>query len=218
MNDIVPNRFLIRPELSLPWFKKPPPLDGSVAEWPDAARLPALCELDGMRPFAEVFAGWNRDGLYFGIRVRGKPARPRHDAGEDGRADGVCILTDMRDTRTINRASRYCQMFLLSPGDGGKSKRSAWGQSEKIERAMEDAPVARPEQIVVAAKPVRDGYDMTAHLTAEALHGFDPEEHPRIGLFIVVEDESLGQQSLTVDDEMDWHVDPSLWPTAVLTR
>lgn len=213
MDALVPNRFLIRPELSLHYFTEPPPLDGALGNWPDAARLPALCELDDVKPFADVFAGWNRDGLFVGVRVRGKTKPPSCESDQFWRGDNVRVMTDMRDTRNIRRATRFCQHFFLLPVGGGKSGNKAIGGGAKINRATEDGPIATADQLIVASKINREGYDLTAHITADALNGFDPEENPRIGLFILVEDLELGQQSLTVDDDMNWHIDPSTWPT-----
>jgi hypothetical protein len=211
MDALVPNRFLIRAELSLHYFAEPPPLAGSVDKWPEAARLPALCELDHAKPFADVYAGWNRDGLFVGVRVRGKSKPPSCETDQFWRGDNVRVMTDMRDTRNIRRATRFCQHFYLLPVGGGKSGKTAIGGGAKINRATEDSPIARPEQLIVASKVIRGGYDLTAHLTADALNGFDPGENPRIGLFVLVEDLELGQQSLTVGDEMNWNIDPSTW-------
>jgi cell division protein FtsI/penicillin-binding protein 2 len=60
------------------------------------------------------------------------------------------------------------------------------------------------------------GYSLTAHLPAGVLNGFDPAENPRIGLLVMVEDGELGQQSLTVGDELNWWIDPSMWPVGEL--
>ena len=54
--------------------------------------------------------------------------------------------------------------------------------------------------------------------TRAALSGFDPEEHRRIGLYTMLEDIELGQQYLTVGDDLYWHIDPSTWATAILTH
>ena len=46
----------------------------------------------------------------------------------------------------------------------------------------------------------------------------DPEEHPRIGFYYIVEDREYGQQYLTIGDDLYWYVDPSTWATAVLRK
>ncbi|MBK8266809.1 MAG: hypothetical protein IPK83_00235 [Planctomycetes bacterium] len=69
----------------------------------------------------------------------------------------------------------------------------------------------------MASNVSRGGYSLTAHLPGPVLSGFNPVENPRIGLFVIVEDTELGRQSITVGDELNWFIDPSTWPTAVLT-
>jgi hypothetical protein len=59
---------------------------------------------------------------------------------------------------------------------------------------------------------------LEARIPAECLNGFDPVEHPRIGLYYMLEDRDHGQQYLTVGDDLYWYVDPSTWATAVLSR
>ena len=127
-------------------------------------------------------------------------------------------MIDTRDTRDLKRASRFCQKFYFLPGGGGTSGRDPVAGPAKIQRAAEDAPLPPAEMIQVASE--RDGlsYTIEGFVPADALHGFDPAEHPRIGLYVILEDKELGQQFPTVGDDLYWWVDPSTWPTAVLTR
>ena len=216
MDALIPNRFLIKPEFALTCFKDAPPLDGSISKWPETSRLPALCELDNQKPFADVYAGWNAKGLYIGVSVRGKSDPLSCDSQQFWRGDNVRVMTDMRDTRNIRRATRFCQHFYLLPGSSDSNRATAGGA--KVNRAAEEGPVATPNDLVIGSKIRKDGYDLTALISADALNGFDPAENPRIGLFIMVEDLELGQQSLTVGDDMNWNIDPSTWPTALLAK
>lgn len=218
MDALIPNRFLIKPEIALMHFKDAPPLDGTIANWPAESKLPPLCELDGQTPFADIHAGWNNQGIYIGVSVRGKGESVSCDASQFWRGDNVRVMTDMRDTRNIRRATRFCQHFYLLPTGGGSDGKRAAAGGAKVHRAAEEGPVAGANDLVIGSKIRKDGYDLTALLTAGALNGFDPEENPRIGLFIIVEDLELGQQSLSVGDDMNWHIDPSTWPTAVLNK
>ncbi|HPF39892.1 MAG TPA: hypothetical protein P5081_01955 [Phycisphaerae bacterium] len=216
MDALIPNRFLIKPELALFHFADAPPLNGDIAKWPDAAKLPALCELDNQKPFADIYAGWNDQGIYIGVSVRGRSVALSCDASQFWKGDNVRVMTDMRDTRNIRRATRFCQHFFLLPASDDSRRPVAGGA--KVQRATEESPIASANDLVIGSKIRKDGYDLTALLAADALNGFDPDENPRIGLFIIVEDLELGQQSLSVGDDMNWHVDPSVWPTAMLRR
>jgi hypothetical protein len=83
---------------------------------------------------------------------------------------------------------------------------------------MVDAPLVRPGDIPIAARVSRTGYALTAHIPGRALSGFDPAENARIGLYYMLEDAELGQQALTIGDDLNWWIDPSTWATAVLTE
>jgi hypothetical protein len=127
-------------------------------------------------------------------------------------------MTDMRDTRDIRRATRFCQHWYLLPAGGGTRKNEAVGGAAKVARAMQDAPVAAADDITIASGVTKTGYGLTALLSRNALAGFDPTENPRIGFFYILEDGELGRQSLTVGDDLNWWIDPSTWPTAVLVE
>jgi hypothetical protein len=72
--------------------------------------------------------------------------------------------------------------------------------------------------IKVASHVERKRYFLEMFIPASCLNGWDPAEHPRIGLFYKVKDVLHGAQHLSADDEMGWNVDPGTWATAVLTR
>jgi len=124
----------------------------------------------------------------------------------------------MRDTRDIKRASRYCQQFYFLPAGGGRDRNSPVAGAARINRAAEHAPAVDNKLIQVAGMRQKTIYTMEGHIPTEALAGFDPEEHPRIGIFTMLEDVELGQQYLTVGDDLYWYIDPSTWATGVLTR
>jgi hypothetical protein len=48
-------------------------------------------------------------------------------------------------------------------------------------------------------------------LPAAVLHGYDPEQHPRLGFFYSIRDDELGEQVLSVGPEFPFWDDPSLW-------
>ena len=105
------------------------------------------------------------------------------------------------------------------PGCSGFSPRDCpVAGSAPINRAKENSPPVEPGRIRVISTVERDGYKLEAHVPADCLNGFDPEQHGRIGFFYILEDRDLGRQSFTIGDDLPWHVDPSLWASAVLER
>jgi hypothetical protein len=218
VSQLVPNRFLFKFEFPIYSCAPPPTINGRADDWDSRFLIPPLHQLDREKGFGAVYAAWNEDGLYVACQVEGKTHPPRCEPGRFWKSDALRLMTDMRDTRTIHRATRFCQQFYFMPTGGGPDRDEPLAGSAAIHRATENAPGVPPSSITIASIVRDTGYALTAHIPAWALSGFDPAENPRIGLFYMVEDSELGQQSLTVGDDLNWFVDPSTWPTAVLTE
>ncbi len=226
MNALIPNRFLFAFEFSLHYRPVLPAIDGDLSEWTDADLLPELSEVDGREAFADVWACWNESGLSIACRVEGKRHPPRCDPSRYWTSDVLRLCTDMRDARTLKRATRYCQQFFFLPAGGGPKRTEAVAGVAKIKRAREGegdqggSPNAGLSggQLMVASRVTPTGYQLAGHIPAHGLSGFDPVEHDRIGFYYIVEDRELGQQFLTVGDDLYWYTDPSTWATAVLRR
>jgi hypothetical protein len=215
---LVPNRFLFRFEFPLRYCRRPPMIDGDLSDWSSEFLLPDFNPLDRRPTVARLYAAWHESGLYIACHVRGRRLPFRCNPAQFWKGDNLRLCTDMRDTRDIKRASRYCQQFYFLPAGGGSDGRQPGAGAAKAPRASENAPTV-PSRLVQVGS-IREGtqYTIEGHIPAEALSGFDPDEHPRIGLYPRLEDTELGAQFLTVDDDLNWWIDPSTWPTAVLTR
>jgi hypothetical protein len=207
---------LFRFEVPIHRCRRPPRIDGNLDDWDDRCRLPPLGLIDGAKDWGDVYLAWDEGGLYVACRVTGKNHPLRCDPKRFWKGDNLRLMTDMRDTRNIHRASRFCQHFYFLPTGGGPDGHQAVAGAAKIHRATQHAPLAPPGTIPVAAVVTATGYTLEAHLPAGCLSGFDPPDNPRIGICTMLEDTDHGQQYLTVGDEMPWWVDPSLWATGVL--
>jgi len=214
---LVPGRSLFRFEFPLR-YRASPRIDGDVGDWSDEFLLPDFGPLDRQESFGRIWLAWNETGLFVACRVAGRRLPLRCDPKQFWKGDNLRLCTDMRDTRDIKRASRYCQQFYFLPSGGGKDGRSPVAGAARVHRATEHAPLAPPDAIEIAGRRKGDAYTMEAHVPAEIIAGFDPDEHRRIGIYTMLEDLELGQQYLTVGDDLNWHIDPSTWATAVLIR
>jgi hypothetical protein len=216
MTPLIPNRFLFDFEFTLRHRATLPTIDGKLAGWTDDELIPNLGEIDGADDFAEVWACWNDSGISVACRVTGKHKPLRCDPKKFWTSDNLRICTDMRDARSNKRATRYCQQFFFLPTGGGRKKLDPVAGVNKLKRAREDAHGIPTTRIQVASCVSKSGYTLETHIPAECLSGFDPADHPRIGFYYMLEDKELGQQYLTVGDDLYWYVDPSTWATAVL--
>lgn len=217
MNALVPNRLLFRFEFPIR-YRKAPTIDGDLSDWPDKFLLPDLGGLDAQPGFGRVYMGWNETGLFIACAVDGRRSAFQCDAKSFWKGDNLRLCTDMRDTRDLKRGSRYCQQFYFLPAGGGRDGRSPIAGAARIPRATENAPPVGPGVIQVAGEREGARYTLEGFIPAEALSGFDPDEHRRIGVYTLIEDRDLGQQHLTVGDDLNWYLDPSTWATGVLTR
>jgi hypothetical protein len=218
MSQLVPNRFLFDFEFPLRYLRRVPKLDGRLSGWTDDYLVPDWSSLDNATPFGRIWAGWHESGLFVGCRVEGKRRPLQCDPAAYWEGDNLRLCIDTRDTRTIRRASRFCRQVYLLPAGGGTGGNQPVAGAGRFNRAREHAPDAPASAFRIASRVTNTGYTMDAHVATEALPGYDAAEHPRIGFFYILEDGELGQQPLTVGDDLYWNVDPSTWPTAVLTR
>jgi hypothetical protein len=252
---IVPNRFLVRVAHPCPFVKDAPrdsDEDEHLLELPEGARLDNFAALDESKNFADVRVAWNDFGLAVQVEVRGKGKEPVGDADKPSGSDGLRLWIDTRDARAGHRGSRYCHQFAFFPTGGGADREEPFLTQSKINRALQDAPMAnlgdvlfRAHSISWDSRPVarkaglhgrsdRDsrpvarkaglhgrstgGYRLEAFLPAAALNGYDPHEHPRLGVYYCVRDQELGDQFLGVGWDFPFAEDPSLWAVLELVK
>lgn len=218
MKTLIPNRFLFDFEFPLHYRESPPMIEGDPGEWTDEDLLPSLASVDGLYDFAPVWACWNERGLWIATEVVGKRRKIKCNPKSFWTSDHLRLCTDMRDARSNKRATRFCQQFYFLPTGGGRKGDEPVAGVNPIKRARENAPSISTDRIEMASTILATGYFLEAHIPAECLCGFDPSEHSRIGFYYMLEDHDLGQQYLTVGDDLNWYVDPSTWATAVLAR
>lgn len=222
MTEVVPHPFLFRFSVPVRRCDELPKRGKSAFGGLDLSAdfaLPDLSELRGVRPFGEIRAAWNDDGLGFSVQVRGKKHPPAAEERTPTMPDGVQLWIDTRNTQTIHRASRYCHHFCFAPTGGGRDGEQPFGVQLPIAQARETTPLAVKGSLLVSAKILPDGYRLEAWLRRDQLQGFDPAADreagtpTKLGFFYEIRDSELGNQSLTVDASFPFAHDPSLWST-----
>jgi hypothetical protein len=221
MPPLVPNRFLVRMAYPCLYVKNVPQdveETGRLVDLPESARLDNFASLDGNKNFADMRLGWNDFGLAVQVEVKGKAEAAAGDFDRPRSSDGLSLWIDTRDARASHRASRFCHNFLFLAAGGGPERDEPFVAQQKINRAQQDAPIANLAEIPFRSERARGGYRLEAFLPAAALTGFDPEQHPRLGIFYAVRDQELGNQFLSMNFDFPFADDPSLWAVLELGR
>jgi hypothetical protein len=214
--SLIPNRFIFR--FSLPCLYRERLWTAGGAGLEEQFHLPNLGELEGHPSTADVRAAWNESGIVFSVQVRGKSQAAWCRASRPEDSDGLHLWIDTRDVHNVHRAGRYCHRFIFLPaGDGDKLDQPA-AISLSINRAKELHRPIKPDQLKVHAKKKADGYLLEVFIPGDALTGFDPQEHPRLGFAYAIMDRELGEHTLTVGSPMPYQEDPSLWASLELIK
>lgn len=185
----------------------------------ESYRLPCFAELDERPRFADVRVGWNEAGLAVHLRVEGKKQAPwcRDSKIED--SDGIQLWIDTRDTKNVHRAGRFCHRFAVLPLGSGRNLDQPTIGLLAINRARESPREIHERQLSARSKRFGGGYELEAFFPAEALTGYDPAEHPKLGFSYAIFDRELGVQTFTIGPEFTAVTeDPSLWGTLELVR
>jgi len=217
MSDpLLPERFLFRFSVPCLYRRRLWTADGAGLD--EKFRLAGLAELeDGITP-ADLRAAWNEGGLAFSLRVEAKRQKPWCRAGRPEDSDGLQLWIDTRDVHNVHRAGRFCHRFAFLPGGRGRRFDVPVAEWLPIHRAREHPRPVQAEQLKVRSEKRVDGYLLDAFIAAEALTGFDPADHPRLGFNYAVCDRELGQRTLSVGSPMPYQEDPSLWATLELVH
>lgn len=216
---LIPHRFLVRVCHPCRYVKTMPHEDrDELLDLPESCRIDNFAAMDGARNFADLRLAWNEFGLGFQARIAGKEQEARGDASRPRSSDGVSLWIDTRDSRTSHRASRYCHHFYFLPSGGGPDRDEPVFVQAKINRALDDAPLASASAVPFRCTRIKGGYELEAYLPAAVLNGFDPEQNPRLGFCYAVRDAELGEQFLSVGQEFPYWEDPSLWSVLELVR
>jgi hypothetical protein len=214
--SLVPQRLLFR--FAARCLYRRPLWTPEGAKLEERYRLPSFAQLEGRREFAEIRAAWSEEGLAFTVRVVGKLQAPWCRASRPEDSDGLQLWLDTRDVHDVHRAGRFCHRFIFLPSGGGSRLDQPLAGVLPIHRARENPRPVNPRRLAILAMRTPNGYLMEAFIAAEALSGYDPQEHPRLGFTYAVLDRELGEQTFGPGSPMPYQEDPSLWPTLELVN
>ncbi len=88
----------------------------------------------------------------------------------------------------------------------------------KIHRALQDALLCSPSDVLLRSHRLKSGYRLEAFLPAAVLNGYDPDQNRRLGFFYAIRDAELGEQLLSAGAVFPYPEDPSLWSVLELKK
>jgi hypothetical protein len=180
-------------------------------ELPPEFRIPSFGIFDVGTEFADFRIGWNPGGLLVWCEIRGKMQTIWCRATQLLESDGIRLWIDTRDSHDVHRASKFCHALLLLPTGNAAEPSRPFSTMVRINRAKEESPAINNAPIPIASRQFPSGYALSAFLPSQCLHGWNTEEHKRIGFAYAITDRELGSQTLAANIELPLAEDPSLW-------
>lgn len=187
-------------------FAKPDRLEW---ELDDSFRIPPFSSLADEKRFAEFSIGWNDNGLF----LHGSIRRPDSDSPSRGnRTIHISLYIDTRWSPGVHRGTTYCHRFdfICEPTDSSEILKGH-GELGAMQRARANPEAVHPKDISVGLLARSFGYELKAFLRADTLTGFDPREFQEIGLFYVLQSQTLGSQCMARSKNSPYFEDPSVW-------
>lgn len=138
--------------------------------------LPDTSLLTEEARFADVYMGWNQEGLYFSVKVNA----PFHEVfyPDISRGDGVELFID---TRPIKKSkgfnTPFCHHFFFLPKEYESVK------AGEITKFRKDDPreLASPKDLHSDSEFSKSHYRLKIFIPSQCLHGYDPEQHRQLG-------------------------------------
>ena len=217
MNLTVPQRAFFSFSFPCRHRQSPPVIDGNLKDWDDSFRIPDLMGMEERPSFAQLYMGWDDDGLYFAVEVPDK-TQYKIDPKNYWQADCLELWIDTRDMKDAHRANRFCHHFFFLPGGSGRDGKSPIGRQTTIDKAREQAPPCPEDSIEVGLKRLKRSYRMEIALPATGLNGFEPHEFEHLGFNYTLRDSDFGLQSWSVGRDIPVVHDPSTWGSVQLAR
>lgn len=214
MLESIPKRTFFTFEFPIHHIGRVPSIDGDTTKWKAKYEVPPLHNIDDESGFADVWLAWNEDYFFAAFDVEAT-RRPQVDLSQWWKLDGLRLCLD---TRNLRRASRFSYFFYMLPVGGGANKKQPVIGMHKLNKAKEAPAKIDLAQIKIAADVNSDGYGLEMAIPTRLLAGWDPVEHPRIGIFYKIKGQLEGSQHLTVTDDFGWNSDPGVWATGVLSK
>lgn len=175
--------------------------------------LPDLSHLCADEAFAEVFMGWNKEGLEFVFQVKKKVEDIRFPDITQG--DSVEIFIDTRDVKTSGYNTRFCHHFFFLP-----ESVEGYQKGEKTHFRTEDAhELCDPSELKLKSVVKSNGYLLYITVPKQCLNGYDPDQFDRFGFtYRINRPRWQSQHFCVVTEEYQLEQQPSLWSSVRMVK
>ena len=172
--------------------------------------LPDTSLLFGTESFANVWLGWNREGLHAALEVKEPLQHCEYPQIVQG--DSIELMVDTRDIKTSGYNTKFCHHFYFLPTAVGQRQ-----MGEITHFRTESHPLCEPEQLKMEVKRKSTGYRMDIFLSKDVLYGYDPEQFDRLGFTYRINRYRNDPQNFSADSsEFVIEQQPSLWSSVKL--
>lgn len=145
--------------------------------------------------FADVFAGWSEEGLYFAI-----------EAALKGPQAKIELFIDTRDGKTSAFNTRFCHHFLFLAQEERQEEITHF-------RSLEKRALCDPKLLHCERKKGR----VSIHLPKEVLWGYDPLQFNRLGFnYRITAEEGFVQHFSASSVTFKVEEEPGLWASILL--
>jgi hypothetical protein len=137
--------------------------------------LPDLSELCNEIAFADVFIGWNPQGV--AVRVVVNQPYERSAYPEFALGDSVELFIDTRDMKSAGFNTRFCHhfCFLAQPVEQFQAAEVTRFRTEDTHEHC------NPKELKLAVDLKKNGYTYDLFIPKKCLVGYDPEQFDRLG-------------------------------------
>lgn len=171
-----------------------------------------LCDLLDEEKFADVSLGWNEEGIA-GKAVIHKPFKeslfPAYEKG-----DSLELFISTREIKK-GSATRFCHHFVFLAGE----VQGIQAQEVTRFRSEDSHPLCSASDLTIQCHAEKESYELRFQISENALHGFDPEQFPKLYFaYRVNRSKAKPQHFPFSSDRFDMLANPSLWASITLQR
>jgi hypothetical protein len=221
-SDVWRDSYSVRPIMHVPYLTQPPAMDGTLAGWNDAARVENIrheqtVDLDRFKVKApEAWIGWRNDGLYLAIEVFDKHLETAPATAWWWTRDNIEFFISTRPVFPDQVSYDVnCAQFFVVPRDPLLNA-PVVGQWHRDGDALKDNLIPMP-LIHKVVKILPDRYIVELFIPAAALHGYDPQHHPKLAFNIDVRDFTIAANFFwSAPKSMRTELRPNTWGTLYL--